>query len=574
VPSLNWIGKKDIKNHHNHVEYRIIDCKETIGESDSGNLIVKGDNLLALKALLPYYAGKIKMIYIDPPYNTGSTSWIYNDAVDAPVIKKWLQNTVDSNDLSRTDKWLCMIYPRLKLLHQFLKEDGVIFISIDDAEVATLRLVMNEIFGKNNFIANFAWKKKSTSTNVAGVQVSSLFDNTLCYAKDSTFAPIKRRVTFKEDRKYPESDDEGNYRTSVIEKKNSGDYKRETMLFEILGQKPREGKRWQIGEAEARRLEKKNRFFINENGIVKLKIYDFEDSDSESAQPNFLDTHGSTDSASKVLKNIFGEDGVFPNPKPIELIEHFMKITCGRNDIIMDSFAGSGTTGHAVLDYNSKNKTTHKFVLIEMEDYAKKVTVERVKRVIEGYSFNGKTTVPLIEPIKISMANLLNAKFTTKLQTEVERIIEESSEKFDKIEKKFKDNTLEINGIKVIKESVKGLGGGFQYCELTEPLLDEYGLLSEHITFEMLAKHIYFTEFGIALQQNQISKEDYYAGRFKNKDLFIFMEKNFSLHDLEKIIQTEAEEYIIFADTWSISFDMLSKHKITIKRLPLEIKGV
>ena len=127
MPSLKWIGKKEIKNHHNNIEYRVLDCKENIGDFDSGNLVVKGDNLLTLKALLPYYAGQVKMIYIDPPYNTGNTTWVYNDSVDSPIIKKWLNNIVDSSDLSRTDKWLCMMYPRLKLLEQFLSEDGFIF---------------------------------------------------------------------------------------------------------------------------------------------------------------------------------------------------------------------------------------------------------------------------------------------------------------------------------------------------------------------------------------------------------------------------------------------------------------
>ena len=573
MPSLNWIGKKDIKNHHNHVEYRVIDCQETVGDPESGNLIVRGDNLLALKSLLPYYAGKVKMIYIDPPYNTGSTSWVYNDNVDSPVIKKWLNKTVDANDLSRGDKWLCMLYPRLKLLQQFLREDGVIFVSIDDAEVASLRLIMNEIFGKNNFITNFAWKKKSTSTNVAGVQVSSLFDNTICFAKDIAFTPIKRRVTFKETRKYPHSDDEGDYRTAVIEKKNSGEYRRDTMTFEILGQKPREGKRWQIGLETAQDLVKRNRLFINEKGIMNKKIYDFEDHDTESAQPNLLDTHGSTDSAAKALKNIFGEDGVFSNPKPIELIEHFINITCNKSDLIMDSFAGSGTTGHAVLNYNARNRTSHKFILIEMEDYAKQITAERVRRVVNGYKFVGEHKISLIEPIKLTATKLLNPKFMTKFLSEISSFIEQAEEDNIKVEKKFEKDILTLHSVEDIEEKVEGLGGGFQYCELSEPLLDEFGLLSDHVNFEMLAKHIFFTEFGSALSTDQISEETGFAGKHKEKELYVFMEKDFNLPELEAIIQSDAEEYLVFCDIWSISSEVLKKHNIVVKRLPLEIRG-
>ncbi len=573
MPSLNWIGKKDIKNHHNHVEYRVIDCQETIGDPESGNLIVKGDNLLALKALLPYYAGEVKMIYIDPPYNTGNTSWVYNDSVDSPVIKKWLEKTVDSNDLSRSDKWLCMLYPRMKLLHQFLKEDGVIFISIDDAEVATLRLLMNEIFGAHNFIINFAWKKKSTSTNVEGVQVSSLFDNTLCYAKNINSAPIKRRVKLSTTREYPLNDSEGNYRTAVVEKKNSGDYERTSMLFEILGQKPREGKRWQLGEVKARALEKKNRFIINENGLVNLKIYDFEDHDTESAQPNLLDSHGTTDIAGKVLKNIFGKDGVFSNPKPIELIEHFIDITCNKNDIVLDSFAGSGTTGHAVLNYNKINGTKHKFVLIEMEEYAEEITKERVKRVVEGYKFTGEQKTKLVKPLKITLKNLLNSKFMTKFQEEIQQLIEQEKPNYDSVKAVFKDSIFEINAVKNVEEKAEGLGGGFQYCELSEPLLDEFGLLSEYVTFDMLAKHIYFTEFGIALTQGQISEENCYAGKFKDTELFIYIDKKFNLTELKKTLEKKSDKYLIFADTWSISPELLTQHNIEVKRLPLEIIG-
>mgnify|MGYP001809713934 FL=1 len=151
---IDWLGKKDVIHHHKKIPYKTIECQEEIGEKNTQNMIIKGDNLLALKSLLPYYASSIKMVYIDPPYNTGNTSWVYNDNMDSPLIKKWLEKTVNAEDLSRSDKWLCMMYPRLKLLRELLKEDGVIFISIDDAEVFNLKLICDEIFGKENFLAN------------------------------------------------------------------------------------------------------------------------------------------------------------------------------------------------------------------------------------------------------------------------------------------------------------------------------------------------------------------------------------------------------------------------------------
>jgi len=148
MPVLNWIGKKDVINHHKDVPFRFLkkNNKKSIG--NSRNLIIEGDNLEALKSLLPYYRGKIKCIYIDPPYNTGNEKWAYNDNVNSPKIKKWLGKVVGTEDLSRHDKWLCMMYPRLKLLRGLLSDDGVIFVSIDDNEVFHLRLIMNEIFNR------------------------------------------------------------------------------------------------------------------------------------------------------------------------------------------------------------------------------------------------------------------------------------------------------------------------------------------------------------------------------------------------------------------------------------------
>jgi len=138
MPTLDWIGKKAVVNHHQEVPYRLIHCngKLSAGNPDAGNLLIEGDNLIALKALLPYYAGKVKCIYIDPPYNTGNENWVYNDNVNSPEIKKWLGETVgkEAEDLSRHDKWLCMMYPRLRLLYEFLAEDGVLLCSINDVE--------------------------------------------------------------------------------------------------------------------------------------------------------------------------------------------------------------------------------------------------------------------------------------------------------------------------------------------------------------------------------------------------------------------------------------------------------
>ncbi|MBM3635762.1 MAG: site-specific DNA-methyltransferase [Alphaproteobacteria bacterium] len=186
MPSLDWIGKRAVINHHREVPYRLLKCdKDTsFGDPESGNLLVQGDNLEALKALLPFYAGKVTCISIDPSFNTCNESWIYNDNVNSPEIKVWLRKVVgkEAEDLSRHDKWLCMMYPRLRLLKEFLREDGSIWISIDDNEAHGLKLFCDEIFGRINFVASIIWQKKHTRSNDAKY-FSDNHDFIICYSR-------------------------------------------------------------------------------------------------------------------------------------------------------------------------------------------------------------------------------------------------------------------------------------------------------------------------------------------------------------------------------------------------------
>ncbi|HKZ85550.1 MAG TPA: site-specific DNA-methyltransferase [Anaerolineae bacterium] len=186
MPTLDWIGRSAVVEHHKQVPFRLLKCdpKLSHGDAESGNLLIQGDNLEALKALLPYYAGQVKCIYIDPPYNTGNENWIYNDNVNSAHMREWLGKVVggEGEDLSRHDKWLCMMYPRFTLLWQLLSNEGVIFISIDDTEVSHLRLILDEIFGEKNFIANIVWQKKQSPQNDA-INLSDMHDHILVYAK-------------------------------------------------------------------------------------------------------------------------------------------------------------------------------------------------------------------------------------------------------------------------------------------------------------------------------------------------------------------------------------------------------
>ena len=372
---LNWVGKKEAYHNAFTKNYKVLKPLKDDSKNwdETENILIKGDNLDALKILRQNYFESIKMIYIDPPYNTKNDGFVYNDnfttsteqALEELGYDKEYIDYIENIQGAKTHSgWLSFMYPRLLLAKDLLKDDGVIFISIDDNEAAQLKLLCDEIFCEENFLSQFLWKKKGTTSNVEGAEVSSQVDYQLCYKKSQN-AKIKQRKTEKETRQYPYSDEIGSYRTTVIEKKDSGGYKRDTMKFEILGHKPRNGKRWQIGIETAKELEAKNRFIYDGEKII-LKIYDFEDKDTYSAQPNLLDFCGSSDSASKLVnQEIFGNTELFDTPKPLELLNYFINITTDENDIILDFFSGSGTTAHAVMDLNAQDNGTRKFICVQ-----------------------------------------------------------------------------------------------------------------------------------------------------------------------------------------------------------------
>ena len=355
--------------------------EESVNFDTTQNLYIEGDNLEVLKLLRENYYKQVKMIYIDPPYNTGKDSFVYDDdfrksteefsdesdATDEDGNKIFdIRQNNESNGRFHTD-WLNMMYPRLKVAKDLLRDDGVIFISIDDREITNLKRLCNEVFGECNFVANFLWKKKSTTSNVEGAEVSSLTDATLCYRR-SKAARISPRIKSRETRSYPECDAEGKYRLTVIEKKDSGGYKRDSMKFPILGHLPREGKRWQIGIDKARELEIRNRF-VFDGEKIQLKIYDFEDKDTTSAWPNLFDDCGSSDSASQMVNNeIFGVPELFDNPKPMELIERFSIISADSDSLILDFFSGSATTAHAVMKLNAEDGGKRKFIMVQLPE--------------------------------------------------------------------------------------------------------------------------------------------------------------------------------------------------------------
>ena len=390
MPILNWIGKEKVANHHLDVPYRILNHKYSFDESgqqnkDNGseNKVIRGDNLEALKALLPQYEGKIKCIYIDPPYNTGNEKWVYNDNVNDAKIKKWLGDVVgkEGEDLSRHDKWLCMMYPRLKLLQRLLADDGAIFISIDDNEQALLRLICDEIFGSNNFISNVIWQKKFSPQNDAKY-FSDMHDFIVVYAKnkvnwDRNLLPRDSEQNSRY--KNPDNDPRGPWTSGDMSVKTySADYDYPITIPSGRVVKASNGRCWRTSKENFKKLVDDNRIWFGENGdnVPRIKRFLNEVQDGKVPVTLWLRTEvGDNQEARQELKKIFS-DSAFPfdTPKPPRLIERILQIATDKNSIILDSFAGSGTTAQTVLNINKKDGGNRKFILVEMEDYAESIT--------------------------------------------------------------------------------------------------------------------------------------------------------------------------------------------------------
>ncbi len=403
MPTLNWIGKEAVINHHDEVPIHTLthDPNRSFGTENeplgTGNLLIEGDNLLALKALLPYYAGKVKCIYIDPPYNTGNENWIYNDNVNNPTIRKWIGKTVGklSEDLSRHDKWLCMMYPRLCLLHQLLRDDGVIFISIDDNEVHHLRMLMDEIFGENNFFAILTRRAMHTVRN-SSKDFNHNADYTLVYAKEkSWFGEDKSRyIRYITDKstKYPHDDNDGRgkYKLDPLSARNY--YEPYTFTFENgVVWSPPSGRYPSYSQDTLRSMESEGRIDFSGNE-PRAKRYL---SEVQEGQPPdvFLSPEivGFNKDGTSELRDIFGEGGVFPQPKPIKFIKFLLELLRSKDAIILDSFAGSGTTAHAVMERNREDGGSRRFILVEVEPkIAREITAVRLERVSEGYTYEQK----------------------------------------------------------------------------------------------------------------------------------------------------------------------------------------
>ena len=588
MPTLEWIGKSKVINHHQDVPFRVLERKYSFDENgqhneDNGseNMIIRGDNLEALKALLPRYEGRVKCIYIDPPYNTGNEGWVYNDNVNDPKIKKWLGEVVgkEGEDLTRHDKWLCMMYPRLKLLQKLLADDGVIFISIDTNELYNLKSICDEIFGANCFAEDISWQRTYSMRNdVKGIAAE--VEHILAYGKKPFWQPNKLPRTEQMDSKYknPDNDPRGAWRNIVASAPNAATH--QGMVYAIQNPTtgkyayPPQGRCWSLGQEQmleamnkwceyrltdlgdsAKRAEmcgvsldairkdvlaivlaeplenakEKSKaifehgvlpeFYFSRNGLGTLsrKAYISEVGGRPVTNLWPFEETGHTDEASRLLKTIFSGAVVFDTPKPPRLLERILHIAGDNETLILDSFAGSGTTAHAVLNMNKADGGHRKFILVEMMDYADSITAERVKRVIRGYGEG--------------------------------------------------------------KNAVEGTGGNFSFYDLGEPLLVG-DCLNEAVAPEKIREYIWFmetrtsfnAEFG--MRNSELGGNPYYLGIHNHTGYYFYYEpQRVTVLDYAFLstITEKADGTVIYADRCSISEDKLAKMGVVFKKIPRDI---
>ena len=567
MPILNWIGKESVVNHHKNVPFRLLKKNKSKSVGDSENLIIEGDNLEALKALLPHYQNKIKCIYIDPPYNTGKEKWKYNDNVNSPIIRKWLnEQEVNVEDLNRHDKWLCMMYPRLKILRELLSEDGLIFVSIGDDEVQSLKIILNDIFGSENFIVQFVWNTEGSTDNQLEVKIVHeyviLFSKNKLLKKSAFGAVIAPDIEggklFKKEientavkngkanpaseillpKNFPSEIDNLSLPKSKISKEFFKKIEKMNYISRELTQefnvhypirnnsmiienfKLKKDCRIFSGWANLNKLKQfiKNNFkpikdidgdfsfFISKKGVLTYK--------KERKNPqhilSVIRNVGTTTTASNHLEDMRID---FDYPKPVDLITYIIKMGTKKDSIVLDSFAGSGTTGESTLQLNKEDNGNRKFILVEIEsEISKNITSERIKKIIEGY-------------------------------------------------KTKKHN-----------KKITGFGGGFQYAVLDKRLFNSDGRINETCTFEELASYIYFTETKTILDTKKINKT--LLGIYNDTEYYLIFD-GIGKNNLNRKFLTSLDRdknKVIYADKCTLDDSVLDRHNTIFKQIPYEVR--
>ncbi len=582
MPTLNWIGKDKVISHHQDVPYRVLEHKYGFtyenGEQDeptqSGNKIIHGDNLEALKSLLPEYEGKVDVVYIDPPYNTGKEKWLYTDNINHPKIEKWLDKVVgiEGEDLSRHDKWLCMMYPRVKLLHKLLKEDGIFYCSIDDYEHGNLKPMLDEIFGPQNFLNNVIWQRAYSPVNTKK-RFSQNHDFIVCYAKNKKSVKLLLPRTEDANDRYdnPDNDIRGVWKSSdlsVAPVINEKLYSITTPSGRIVV--PPQGRCWVLTKDRFQEFLKDNRIWFGENGDATPSVKKFLTEVKDGMTPMTVWPYsevGHTQDAKKEIKELFPNSKLpFETPKPTTLMEKILSLKNNPNAIVLDSFAGTASTGHAVLKLNKKDGGNRKFILVELEDYAEDITASRIKKASQGYEFNGKKKTIL----KSYSINVTNLKKADKILKEFEEL--KSDDKYSKVQIESDNGNFVISGEEKISGTVEGTGGNFDFYELGLPLFDENQNLNELVDIEKIREYIWFSE--TRTQYTSLNAEKYFLGTKDNSVYYFIYEKdNLTTLDYDalELIKTKGEQYIIYADNCLLPKDFMAKNNIIFKKIPRDI---
>jgi len=569
MPTLQFKGKNIIWNHHLAVPFHTLDEVPELhykSEKANGNMIIEGDNLIALKALLPQFAGRIKCVFIDPPYNTGNDveegkSWVYSDNVNNPLIKEWLGKEVSRDDLTRHDKWLCMIVPRLKLLKELLHDDGAIFIAIDDNEYSSLKMIMDEIFLEENFVANIVWQARKSVQNDTDISVNHNY--ILVYGKNRR--QVDRRLKESNADKWyqipgfvfrpllldktkfsnPDNDPRGPWKVDPFD----APHIRENLTYPIINPNtgkeylPPKGRCWRTEEKNYEKLLKDNRILFGKKGTSgpQLKvfwddkkeygevetswwgegsadIYLNEDFDFETVSE--WTNYGTTTSGSKMLQFLFDSEKVFNNPKPVELVKHIIKQTTNKTDIILDSFAGSGTTMHAVIDLNKEDNGNRQCIMVQMtektdiepeKNICQNITRERILRAIDKFSYDS----------------------------------------------------------------------GLKYYRLGIPLDAETMLAGQLPTYNQFAKYVYYLCTGENLKaENKIKEKDFYVGEYGKQAIYLVYKQDYetltrlalNLTLAEKIKEQQpGKKRIVYAPSCFLDEEYLTDNQIEYVGIPYNL---
>lgn len=625
MPSLEFKGKAFVYAHHLSVPFRELTPDPEMSHPKGGsapgvdgNLIIHGDNLEALKALLPVYAGKVDCIYIDPPYNTGG-DWSYDDRVNSPLMKEWLKrsaNPVEKDDLERHDKWLCMMWPRLQILKELLRPQGIIGVSIDDNEVSNLACLMDDVFGADRRLALAPWLAEPSGGKAkSGLRIGHEYLLIYHGGDDSEIA--KDEIAIGE---LNLSDEGGPYQKGrELLKWGAGSHRkdREKMWFAVAGpdgsqvfpirNDGKEG-RWRMGKEnplmrklvtnpDAAHWEERpfdGGVTVGGASVRWVPYEKIRGENKEQVRAAWLDDHGTNAAGTKELKEIFGSKP-FDTPKPTKLLEWFISLHSNEDAIVLDSFAGSGTTAHAVLSLNRQTDTNRSFILVQLSEVILEgrpgydlgfrdiidITAERVRRVADGYTFTGTQRTELLRE-KLNWTKLRNA---AALVEKAESVAELEGNGYDEVKIAVDGGALVAMGERQGKEKAPGLGGSFTFCTLGKPMTLD-ALLGDGLpSFESLAKYVFFTATGRTLAALPPKKErlDGYIGSTDLYRVHLLYEADLAwlASDAAALTETQAERMatqnterktvLIFAAAKFLSQRELSRHGLTFCQLPYAI---